>query len=165
MVKKQMNTKHCPFCGSIIEEGSAFCANCGASLSSIEETQDYDSYTPEEPSTPPPPPPPQQKTYDYGTGGTYREPSAPRTQESNTMGIISLIFGILGCVGVLPCIGSLVAIVTGFMGKDHPEDSMAKIGLILGFLGCCAWLIGIIIWIVVIVTSIPYGYYYFISPF
>jgi hypothetical protein len=59
------------------------------------------------------------------------------------MAIVSLVLGILGLVGVLPLIGSIAAIITGNMAKKEIEanpglytnDSLARIGVILGWVG------------------------------
>ncbi len=62
--------------------------------------------------------------------------------ETNSLAIVSLIFGILGW-SLLPGIGGLVAIVTGHLArgeirrsKERPQggDGMAVAGLILGYL-------------------------------
>ena len=58
--------------------------------------------------------------------------------DSNTPAIISLISAILGWL-VLPFIGSLIAIITGHIGRKRakagaPRGGMALTGLILGYL-------------------------------
>ncbi|MEX1025831.1 MAG: hypothetical protein WD226_12230 [Planctomycetota bacterium] len=53
-------------------------------------------------------------------------------EQANGKAVISLVFGILGIAGVCPIIGSVVAIV---VGKDLPEDGVAKAGVILGWIG------------------------------
>lgn len=62
----------------------------------------------------------------------------PRT---NTMAVISLIFGIL-CWVILPFVGAIVAIVCGHLARGEIRrapagsmdgDSMALIGLVLGW--------------------------------
>lgn len=71
----------------------------------------------------------------------------PRT---STNAIISLIAGLLGFFGILPLIGSVVAIITGHMAKKEIRESggtvsgegLATAGQILGYvslvLGLCA---------------------------
>jgi hypothetical protein len=61
-------------------------------------------------------------------------------RQTNTLAVISLVAGILGWT-LLPFLGSLVAIVTGHMARkeirQNPAqdgDSMAVIGLVLGWL-------------------------------
>lgn len=82
--------------------------------------------------------------------------NAPRT---NTMALVSLVTGILGLIGVLPLIGSIIAIVTGNMAKKEIEtnpgmysgEGMARggqilgwIGVVLGALACCGFLVFLI---------------------
>lgn len=61
---------------------------------------------------------------------------------TNTMAIVSLIFGILGVTGVCAGIGPIVALITGNMAmseiRNDPNqsgDGLAKIGIILGWIG------------------------------
>ncbi len=67
-----------------------------------------------------------------------------------TMGTVSLIFAILGCVQVLPCIGPLVAVITGYMAKGTAGESNGRIGRILGWLMICAPLIVFGIWVILV---------------
>lgn len=61
-------------------------------------------------------------------------------RQTSTLAIVSLIFGVLGWT-LLPFIGSIVAIVTGHLGRSEirrePErlqgDGLAVGGLILGY--------------------------------
>ncbi|GAA4868681.1 DUF4190 domain-containing protein [Luteimonas vadosa] len=61
--------------------------------------------------------------------------------ETNSLAIISLVFGILGW-SFLPVVGGLVAIVTGHLARseirraaERPQgDGMAVAGLVLGYL-------------------------------
>jgi hypothetical protein len=64
---------------------------------------------------------------------------------------------VLGLVGWIPCgVGSVVAIVLGFVGRDQIDRSwgsqtgkgMATAGIILGFVGAAFWLVMIIIVVV-----------------
>ena len=72
-----------------------------------------------------------------------QQPYQETAPTNNTMAIISLVLGILGLVGVLPLIGSIGAIITGNMAKKEIEanpglynnEGMAKIGIILGWVG------------------------------
>ncbi len=64
----------------------------------------------------------------------------PMTRETNTLAIVSLIFGILGW-SFLPLVGSVVAIVTGHLARseirraiERPQgDGLAVAGLVLGY--------------------------------
>ena len=74
----------------------------------------------------------------------------PQTAPNSTLALVSLIAGILGLT-FLPTIGSIVAVVTGYMGKKEIRESggvlggdgMATAGLILGWIGVALLLIGI----------------------
>jgi len=74
----------------------------------------------------------------------------PQTAPNSTLALVSLIAGILGLT-FLPTIGSIVAVVTGYMGKNEIRESggvlggdgMATAGLILGWIGVALLLIGI----------------------
>ncbi|MGC9780857.1 MAG: hypothetical protein HZR80_16560 [Candidatus Heimdallarchaeota archaeon] len=67
-----------------------------------------------------------------------------------TMGTVSLIFAILGCVQVLPCVGPLIAIITGYMSKGTAGESNGRIGRILGWLMILAPLIVFGIWVILV---------------
>jgi len=72
---------------------------------------------------------------------------------NSTLAIVSLISGILGFT-VFPVIGSIVAVVTGYMARQETRaipprasgDGMATAGIIMGYVGigfvviglCCA---------------------------
>ncbi len=60
----------------------------------------------------------------------------PDPQDTST-GTLSLIFGILGCLQILPCIGPLIAIITGYSSKGTAGESNGRIGRILGWLSVC----------------------------
>ncbi len=60
----------------------------------------------------------------------------------HALAIISLVLSITGMLPILPLIGSIAGIITGFIARreirDHPEqytgDGYAKAGIILGFI-------------------------------
>jgi hypothetical protein len=137
---------HCPYCGSSIESGSQFCQNCGASISG--------AAVPSKPAQPAPAPMPPQES--YGTTPAYEQPTTtvytPQKKDDST-GLLSLIFGILGCVGVLACIGSIVAIILGHAAKSKGESQYASIGLVLGYLGVGLYVVVIIIYVVLFATG------------
>jgi thiol:disulfide interchange protein len=60
----------------------------------------------------------------------------PDPQDTST-GTLSLIFGILGCLQILPCIGPIIAIITGYSAKGTAGESNGRIGRILGWLAVC----------------------------
>ena len=101
------------------------------------------SYYPPQPPPAYPPPPP---------------PPPPSQQQTNTMAVVSLIFGILGLVGVCPGLGSIIALITGNMAKGeirrdpyrYGGDGLAKGGIILGWIGIALMacgLCGALVWL------------------
>jgi hypothetical protein len=70
------------------------------------------------------------------------------TRETNTLAIVSLVFGILGW-SFLPVVGGLVAIVTGHLARseirratERPQgDGMAVAGLVLGYLALACFVV------------------------
>ena len=74
--------------------------------------------------------------------------SAP--PETSTSAIIALIGGILGLVGVLPLIGSIVGIIAGNSAKNDIRnrpgqvtgEGLAQAGVVLGWVGLVLWGIG-----------------------
>lgn len=59
-------------------------------------------------------------------------------QANSSMAIASLVCGILGLVGILPVVGSILGIVFGRIHqRDFPaaNDQYARIGIILGWIG------------------------------
>ena len=72
--------------------------------------------------------------------------------QDTTMGTVALIFGILGCVQILPCIGPLIAVITGGMAKNTAGESNGKIGRILGWIMLIVPLIGVIVYVILALT-------------
>jgi Domain of unknown function (DUF4190) len=83
------------------------------------------------PATPQPPAPPQP--------GQFAPVPYPAAAPTNTMAVISLATGIASWF-VLPLVGGVVAVITGHMAKKEIRqtgqqgDSLATIGLVLGYL-------------------------------
>lgn len=73
----------------------------------------------------------------------------PEPQDTSA-GTISLIFGILGCVNLLPCIGPIVAIIMGYSARGTAGESNGRIGRILGWIMLCLPLIALIVWIILV---------------
>jgi hypothetical protein len=80
------------------------------------------------------------------------------TQQTHTMAVVSLIFGILGLVGVCPGLGAIIAVVTGNMAQGdirrnpglYTGDGLAKGGIILGWIGIAFIVCGLcaaVVWI------------------
>jgi len=146
------NVNHCPYCGSSLEGGSQFCQNCGASISGAAGPS-----KPTQPATTSIPP-----RESYGTTPAYEQPTTtvyvPQKKDDST-GLISLIFGILSCIGFLPCIGSIVAIILGHNAKSKGESQYGSIGLVLGYIGIGLYVVGIVIWLIVFFAT---GWFYYI---
>lgn len=63
-------------------------------------------------------------------------------QKSNGLATASMILGILGLLGFLPLVGSILAVALGHMARNQiaqdssqTGDGMAMVGLITGYLG------------------------------
>jgi len=117
----------CPECGTKLEPEWKNCPNCGSRVIGGEENllrkPEPVSYTHQVRYYAP------QETYSY-------------RDQSNTYGIVSLIFGILGLI-FLPCIGAIIAIIFGNLGKKKDANPhLANIGYVLGIIGifCCCCL-------------------------
>ncbi len=70
--------------------------------------------------------------------------------EDKTMGIISIVLGVLGFT-FLPFIGSVIAIILGHVAKGTDGDQLGKIGRILGWVGICIYILGGLIAIALVV--------------
>ncbi|NHJ31985.1 MAG: hypothetical protein FK732_03900 [Asgard group archaeon] len=70
--------------------------------------------------------------------------------QDTSMGTISLIFGVLGCLGIGACWGSLIAIITGYMSKGTEGASNGRIGRFLGWIMLCLPIIGFIVYVILV---------------
>jgi hypothetical protein len=112
----------CPNCGAENPEERDMCQSCGAPLA--------------EPAPAPSRPP------------VYAEPETPST---SGLAVASLILSIVGWF-VLPVVGHVLAIIFGHMAKNEiaqsdgqlTGDSLATVGLILGYAGVVVWLLSIL---------------------
>ena len=97
----------------------------------------------------------------------YSPTGAPYTPPSSTMAIVSLIAGLLGLT-ILPTIGSIIALITGYMAKNEIRasggalggDGMATAGTILGWIGVALTVIGLCVVCVLVLLPmilIPLG--------
>jgi len=84
---------------------------------------------------------------------TEQQPGGPVvTLPNSNLALVSLITGILGLT-LFPIIGSIIAIITGMMGRNEIRESagslggdgMALAGLIMGFVGIGLAVIGLCI--------------------
>jgi len=63
-----------------------------------------------------------------------KEQHGPKNK-SNTLGVVSVLFGILSLVPLVGIPSSIIAIVTGIMDIKKNKSRLGKIGLVLGILG------------------------------
>ena len=83
-------------------------------------------------------------SYDYSSGGT------PYSKPNSTTAVISLIAGILGLT-LLPTLGSIAALITGYTAKKEIRESNGSIGgdglvtggIVLGWIGVALTVIGL----------------------
>lgn len=125
----------------------------------------------------PPPPayaapqPPQYQPQQYGSAPQYPGsgaygaapyPYAPQ-EKTNTLAVVSLIASLVGIVGILPFIGSLVGVITGHMSLNQLKRTsekghgMALAGTIIGWVGLGLVILVTIIIIIVIAVAAQNG--------
>lgn len=84
------------------------------------------------------------------------QPAMPQ----NGMGTAALVLGVLGIIGCLPYIGSILGIIFGRIGMRNAEQGLAtnggsaKAGFILGIIGLVLAVIGTIFYFVVIAAAL-----------
>jgi lipopolysaccharide export LptBFGC system permease protein LptF len=123
----------CPNCGTKIEGELRICPFCGDAL----QTEQVVSI------------PQQQSIPSYLSIPSYNQyPSQTPimihpTKKSNALGIVALVFSLLGLL-ILPIVGSIVAIITGSIGRSKDNSpGLATAGLVIGIIGLIFWVIGI----------------------
>jgi hypothetical protein len=80
------------------------------------------------------------------------EPIYQKQPTTHALAILSLVLGILGMTPILPLIGSISAVVTGMVARreilakpnEYSGESMARAGLILGWIGVGIALLAVI---------------------
>ncbi|NHJ48571.1 MAG: hypothetical protein FK733_12370 [Asgard group archaeon] len=75
----------------------------------------------------------------------------PDPQDTST-GTVSMIFGILSCLGIAAGWGSIIAIITGYMARGTAGEGNGRIGRILGWITLCLPLILVVVWIILVFT-------------
>lgn len=155
----------CPKCGAPNEHDSVFCGNCGAVLevdaasaevvveaaqeSGMEFADVLDDLEPvgvvvveQAPIEPEPSLPPRVPTPPYSP--------APSSHVSG-LAVASLVLGV-GGLALLPLLGSILAIILGYMARrnirQHPDeiagDGIALAGIVTGWIGVTLALLGLI---------------------
>jgi hypothetical protein len=154
----------CPMCGAPNEEDSIFCGNCGAVLSAeapagdIETQAEVEAEAQEdvggaqlEPAVserpamapPPPPPPPRPPRAPVAVA-----PSVP----TSGLAIASLVLGI-GGLTILPLLGSIAAIILGYMARSDIRhrpgevsgEGLALAGIVLGWISVGLAVLGLLV--------------------
>jgi hypothetical protein len=120
---------YCPRCGAANNTNQHFCYNCGTRIDHVAVTNPVASSAGEvtQPMVAIP--------------GGYGSPNSRRVTPNSPLAIVSLIFGILAWVMVLPLVGALVAVICGHLARGEVRRSngsvgggdLAMAGLILGY--------------------------------
>ena len=139
----------CPQCGAPNEDDAIFCGNCGAVLNVDDASEPPDELPPlpegaqpvgvAVPDRPPAPPPP-------------RPAAAPATPPTSGLAIASLLLGI-GGLTVIPLIGSVLALILGYMARNDIRERLEEIsgeglataGIVMGWIGVGLMVLGILI--------------------
>lgn len=123
----------CPNCGTKIEGALRICPFCGDALQTEQAIA-----TPQQP-----PVPSYQSIPSYNQYPSQTPIVAHPTKKSNALGIVALVFSLLGLL-ILPIVGSIVAIITGAVGRNKDySPGLATAGLVIGIIGLICWVIGI----------------------
>ena len=138
----------CPYCGTKIEGELRFCPFCGNVL----QTEQVISTPQQQPISS------HQSIPSYDQYPSQTPIIIHPTNKSNTLGIVALVFSLLGLL-ILPIIGSIVAIITGSAGRNKDySPGLATAGLVIGIIGLICWVIGIV-FIVLFMIPIFSGIY------
>jgi uncharacterized membrane protein len=84
-------------------------------------------------------------------------------QSTHSLAVISLVFSILGFMPVLPVIGSIAGIITGYIARkkiaanpaSYSGDGVAKAGIVLGWIGV-ALLVLVVIGLVLFLSPLTF---------
>ncbi|NHJ22600.1 MAG: hypothetical protein EAX91_16760 [Candidatus Lokiarchaeota archaeon] len=155
----------CSQCGHKLIASWNVCPNCGNILNPERVPQKQPIQTPPPQQTYSPPKPPQQT---YSPPKPAPQPIGNYPRNTNTNGIIALIFGLLGLLGALviggstlgiffgffvgifgfsglfgqfAIVASIIGIVFGAIGRKKDDDRrMATAGFVLGIIGIVCWI-------------------------
>ena len=82
---------------------------------------------------------------------------APSSAEPARFGTAAVVLGLAGLLPVLPLVGSIAAVVCGWLARDAPtpERDRGRIGIVLGVLGLLAPVIALFVYCVVLGYPLP----------
>ena len=102
---------------------------------------------------------PEQPTPQFPSAGASGYEGAPATEGNARNATVSLVMGILGLV-ICPLVCSPLAIVFGRRAQDEIRTrpgvggaGMAKAGVILGWVGLALFVLGVIIYAIIIASA------------
>jgi hypothetical protein len=128
----------CQTCSAQLEPNAQFCPYCGTRVAAPSSAG---APTIAPPTLQSPYQPFDQQPYNQQWIAPGQSGTAPASLPNSTAAVVSLIFGILCWVPVLPVIGAIVAVIAGHIARNQIRDAkgqlggagMAKAGLILGY--------------------------------
>jgi hypothetical protein len=151
----------CPQCGAPNEDEAVFCGNCGAVMGDeetpVEELQGTGVEMPEAedseyeiPAAAPPPPAPVSTPAAPPPPAAVYASRVP-TPATSGLAIASLVLGI-GGLTLLPLIGSIAAIILGYMARSDIRkrpgevtgDGLAMAGLVMGWIAVGLSILGLL---------------------
>lgn len=146
----------CTTCDTPLPEGALFCPTCGTRTAGAGADAPAARPTAVEQRLPPLRLPPAEER-----AIAPALAAAPDTPTS-TAAIVSLVFGILGVVFMLPLIGPIVAVVAGHVARNEIRradgrlagDGMALAGLVMGYTMLVLTLLVACIGVVIILFAI-----------
>ena len=89
-----------------------------------------------------------QQQYGQSTEFTPPPQDTAPASDGKGLGIVSLIFGILGLLCCFFPVFSIVGLITGILGVSRSGKTIAKVGLILSIIGLAFFLIALVIVII-----------------
>ena len=124
---------NCPYCGGYVADGTNFCPNCGqASIVQPGPPHTYTTYAP---------PPGAPPGYGY-----YPPVYYPDKQLGDILGIIGLVFGIIG-IFIFNIIFGPIAIVFGAIAIAKHSPAFGVAALVLGIVDIVLFFV-LLMWIV-----------------
>ncbi len=87
----------------------------------------------------------------YTPPPSYGYPQAPPPPPTNGLAVASLVLSLLGLVGILPLLGTILGLIFGYSARNQIAQSrgtqggegMAKAGIIIGWVTLGIWALGI----------------------